>query len=102
MISEDTEIFPGVDLKILKGHTTGVMAMILHLEKDTYIFPSDTIPRRENYEDPEHNIHFTTVDTDEFQKSVAAVKMWQKQYSAKLMFPHDDRPIAGYAPHFIR
>ena len=102
MVTEDTEIFPGVELRILKGHTAGVMAMILHMENDTYIFPSDTIPRSENYEDPEHNIHFTTVDVDAFRKSVATVAEWQKQYSAKLMFPHDDRPIAGYSPHFVR
>ena len=100
LLKGDTELFPGVELKVFQGHTVGVMAMILHAENGTYIFPSDTVPRTENYEDPEHNIHFTTIDVDAFRNSVKEIKAIQKKYHAKMLFPHDDRPIEGYVPHF--
>ena len=102
MISGDIELFPGVELKMFKGHTPGCLAMILHLENDTYIFPSDTVPRRENYEDPVNNIHFTCTDVEEFRKAVAELKKLEKEYDAKLIFPHDDGPVEVQKPFFIR
>lgn len=101
-INSDVELFPGVEFKILKGHTAGCMAMILHLENDTYIFPSDTIPRTENFEDPINNIHFTTTDVDAFRESVEQIKELQKKYNAKIIFSHDDGPFEGYEPHFVK
>ncbi len=101
-INRDTELFPDVEFKLLRGHTPGTLAMILHLENRTVIFPSDTIPRRENYQDPEHNIHFTTIDVDAFRQSVKIVKELENRFKAKIIFPHDDGPYCGYHAVFER
>ena len=97
----DCEPFPGIELKVLKGHTkAGVMCMVLHAEDGTYIFTSDTIPRRENYEDPDGNVHFTTIDVDAFKQSVEIVKELEKKYHATMFFPHDDGTTGEYKPFF--
>lgn len=102
MISGDTELFPDVEFKMYQGHTPGCLAMILHMENDTYIFPSDTIPRKECYDDPENNIHFTCTDVDAFRDSVKKVKELERQYNAKIIFPHDDGNTGKYEPVFIK
>jgi len=102
MITNDTELFPGVEFRILKGHTKGCMAMILHQENGTVIFTGDTISQRKSYEDPEHNIYFTCTDPEAFLESCRKVREWAKEYNAKLIFPHDEGPAKGYKPHFVR
>lgn len=98
LLQGDTELFPGVEFKVFQGHTVGCMAMILHAENNTYIFPGDTIPTSGNYNDPENDIHFTTVDIPAFRRSVEEIKALQKKYNAKILFPHDEGPVAGYVP----
>ena len=102
MISEDTEIFPDVELKIFRGHTPGCMSMILRRENDTVIFTSDTVPRRENYDDPIGHIHFTCTDVEAFRSAVKELHALEEKYHATMMFPHDDRPIRGYKPVFVK
>lgn len=100
MIEDDVELFPDVEFKLLKGHTPGTLAMILHLENRVVIFPSDTIPRSENYKDPENRIHPTTIDVEAFRESVRIVKTLQKKYNADIIFPHDDGFYTGYTARF--
>lgn len=43
LIEEDMELFPGVDILLLAGHTPATACMVLHAESNDYIFPSDAV-----------------------------------------------------------
>lgn len=47
-IEEDTEIFPNVEVRIFNGHTTGLMAVLVHNENNTIVFAADFIPTMTN------------------------------------------------------
>lgn len=100
LLEEDTELFPGVELKILQGHTPGVMAMVLHAEDGVYLFPSDTVHDREVYADPVNKVHCTTVDVPAFHRSVKVLKDLEERYRATVIFPHDDGACGPYQPCF--
>jgi N-acyl homoserine lactone hydrolase len=87
-IEEDTEFLPGLELLILEGHSPGVLAMVLHCEENTYIFPSDTINCAENYYDPITK-PAGLYDSLGYIRSVKRVRKLQKEYNAKMIFPHD-------------
>ncbi len=52
LIDEDTEVFPGIHLITLEGHTRGCLGMVLECEGGTYIFPGDAIYTPENFGPP--------------------------------------------------
>jgi glyoxylase-like metal-dependent hydrolase (beta-lactamase superfamily II) len=89
LVDEDTEIFPGVEIITLPGHTDGVLGLVVHLKEDgTLIFPSDAINMATNYGPPVKAsgiIH----DSLSFFKSLEKVRGIEEQYSGKVMFSHD-------------
>ena len=52
LIEEDCELFPGVEAFLMKGHSSAVMGLVLHLNSGVYIFPSDTVNSALNYGPP--------------------------------------------------
>jgi hypothetical protein len=47
--NKDIEFAPGVELIYIPGHCAGLMGLIVHLEKETYIFPIDSLNMAQNY-----------------------------------------------------
>lgn len=85
-IDEDGELFPGIDVIMLPGHTPGVMGLVIHLEGGVIIATSDGIYRQENFDGAPPGL---LNDSAAFRKSVAKVKKLQKQYGAQIWFGHD-------------
>lgn len=48
-IDSDEELFPGIQVIMLPGHTPCILGMVLHLESGTLIFPSDATNEARNY-----------------------------------------------------
>jgi glyoxylase-like metal-dependent hydrolase (beta-lactamase superfamily II) len=85
-IDRDTEIFPGITLLPLPGHTPGCLGCILELESGVKILPGDAI-----YGDYvfHGNVPGVLNDIAAFHESVRKVKEYQKKYNAEIWFPHD-------------
>ncbi|MDR2088895.1 MAG: N-acyl homoserine lactonase family protein [Clostridiales Family XIII bacterium] len=85
-IDRDTEIFPGITLLPLPGHTSGCLGCILELESGVKILPGDAI-----YGDYvfHGNVPGVLQDGPAFHESVRKVKAYQKKYNAEIWFPHD-------------
>jgi glyoxylase-like metal-dependent hydrolase (beta-lactamase superfamily II) len=88
-VDQDTEIFSGVEIITLPGHTDGLLGLVVHLKEDgTLIFPSDAINTATNYGPPVKAsgiIH----DSLSFYKSLEKVRGIEKQFNGKVMFSHD-------------
>ena len=97
-IEKDTELFPGVHLFLLGGHTPAVAALLLELENKNYLFPSDACSSQLNYGPP---MKPTSImyDSRAFEESVKKLYELQKEYDAELIFSHDLEADAGYR-HF--
>ena len=89
-IDQDMELFPGIDVVLLPGHSPCVMGMVLHLEGGTIIFPSDAVNVQRNYDGL---MPGGVYDSVSWRKSVQKVKSLQKQYQAQVFFPHDKEQL---------
>jgi glyoxylase-like metal-dependent hydrolase (beta-lactamase superfamily II) len=87
-VDEDTEIFPGVHLITLGGHTRGCLGMVLECENDTYIFPGDAIYTAENLGPPAKAPGIVR-DTAAFFRTAEKVQRLKEKTNAKMIFPHD-------------
>lgn len=87
-IDEDQELFPGVHLVLLKGHTPGTLGLLLELEGGNYLFPSDACGSRLNY-GPPARMPGIVYDTLGYGECVEKLYKLQKQYDATLVFSHD-------------
>lgn len=98
LLEEDVELFPGIRLYMLPGHTPAVGMLMLELESGNYLFPSDACSSRLNYGPP---VRPTSLMYDSlgYGKSVAKIRQLEKEYDAKLIFSHDLAEDAGYE-HF--
>ena len=89
MVDEDTEIFPGVELIQVPGHSVGVLAVKLTLENEgTVILTSDACYTAENFGPP---VKYSNVPYDSvaYRNSMEKLRRLQKKYNAKLIFGHD-------------
>ena len=88
LLDEDVELFPGVHLYTLEGHTACVMGMLLELESGNYLFPSDACGSQLNYGPPalQPGIIYDSLG---FGRCIRKLNRIQKQYDAKLIFSHD-------------
>jgi glyoxylase-like metal-dependent hydrolase (beta-lactamase superfamily II) len=43
-VEEDMELFPNIEVRMFNGHTTGLMAVLVHDENCTIVFAADFIP----------------------------------------------------------
>jgi glyoxylase-like metal-dependent hydrolase (beta-lactamase superfamily II) len=97
-IDRDTEIFPGITLITLPGHTLGSLGCILELESGNRILTGDAV-----YGD--YTFHGTlpgvVQDPVSYKESVRKIKAYQKQYGAEIWFSHDPAQFAKWKkiPH---
>jgi len=85
-IDRDTEIFPGVELITLPGHSPCVLGLLLHLENQPILFTSDAVHVQRNYDG---EMQGTMYDSLGYIESVRKVKDLEKKYKAKVIFGHD-------------
>lgn len=88
LVEEDGKLCEGIDIVLLPGHTPAVLGLILQLESGTVIFPSDAINNHVNY-GPQAKPPGIIYDTLGFWKTVKKVGALQKQYNARVIYPHD-------------
>ena len=71
LLEEDVELFPGVRLFLMSGHTPAVAVLLLEAENGNYLFPNDACSCRLNYGPPTRP---TTIlyDSLGYEKSVRA------------------------------
>ena len=64
------------------------MALVVHLENDTYIFPGDSLNMALNY-GPPARLSTVTVDSSACRESIEKIRELQEKYKAKIIYPHD-------------
>lgn len=86
-LEEDMELFPGIEVINLPGHTPGTMGIILHLDKQTIIETGDSCSLESNYMGMPSNL---LVDSEKAAKSIAKIHRLAKKYpDAQVWFSHD-------------
>lgn len=102
-VNEDTEIFPGVHLFTMTGHTPGGLAMMLEMESGNYIFPGDSIFRHEQFQVPPIPAGLV-LDTLGFNRSVEKLYKIQQANNATMIYSHDPIEFENYkkAPEFYK
>ncbi|WP_298034519.1 N-acyl homoserine lactonase family protein [uncultured Dysosmobacter sp.] len=86
---EEIEIFPGVHLINLPGHTPGLFAMLLELEGGNIVFPSDASYLAANYGPPAHCTGGVLYDNRAYMRSMEVLRKYAKRYNARVLFSHD-------------
>ena len=87
-ITKDFEIAPGIEVVNLPGHSPGTLGIVVHLDSQTIIFPSDAVYTALNYGPPARMAGIVW-DTLEYVNSVEKVRELEQKYNAKVMFSHD-------------
>lgn len=85
-LEEDDELFEGIEVFMEPGHTSGMVGMIVHLENETFIFPSDAIKNEDNYNGDQGSL---VADSIAWHASVKKVRRLQKKYNARVFYSHD-------------
>ena len=101
LIDEDYEFAEGLRIAVFKGHTPGILGLVAELDGGNYIFPSDAVYMAKNYGPPAispGNVY----DSLGFMHSASKLRMLERQYRAKIIYPHDPDQFAGLklAPYF--
>jgi len=99
LVDRDCELCEGIDLFLLKGHTPAVLGMVLHMEHETVIFPSDAVGSRSNYEGRLPGIIYDSLG---FKEAVGKLRELQEKEQARIVFPHDMEQFQTFrlAPYF--
>lgn len=85
-IERDTEIFPGITLITLPGHTLGSLGCILELEGGTRILTGDAVSCEKVYNGA---LPGFLNDSVAFHESIRKIKEYQKKFDAEIWFSHD-------------
>jgi len=89
LVDGDLQLFDGVELISLPGHTPGLLGLMVHLKQEgTLIFPSDALYCTENY-GPPTKMSGIVYDSVSFRASIEKIRALQQKYDAKVMFSHD-------------
>lgn len=98
-IDRDEELFPGVEIITLPGHSPCVLGLLLHLENQPLLITSDACNCIENY-----NGHFPgpMFDNVSYAQSIRKIKDLEKKHGALVMFGHSTEQLNGLkkAPEF--
>jgi N-acyl homoserine lactone hydrolase len=95
-IGEDFELFPGVEIITLPGHTANLLGMVLHLDSGKcLIFPSDAVPTPEVY-GPPVRYGGSVFDSISYLKSVEKVRSIANKYHAQVMISHSEKLFAEF------
>lgn len=88
-ISENTWISDDILLFIQRGHTPGVIGMLIKTEKSgNYLFPSDAVYSPLNY-GPPVVLPGLCVDPEAYRNNIEQLRQFEATYQAKLIFSHD-------------
>lgn len=90
-IDRDEELFPGVEVVTLPGHSPCVLGLILHLSSGVFIFTSDAVHERRNYNGHPPGALY---DSLAYEESIRKIKFLQKKYNARVIFGHDMAQLA--------
>ncbi|MDO4648069.1 MAG: N-acyl homoserine lactonase family protein [Eubacteriales bacterium] len=85
-LTEDEELFEGVEVFTAYGHTPGHIGMIVHLENRTLLFPADQVKNQDNYDG---NPGSLVSDSVAWYASAKKVHKLEKKYNAEVFFSHD-------------
>ena len=86
--NKDYCIAPGVELLYTPGHSAGMMALMVHLSNETYIFPVDSLHMTENY-GPPARLSSIIADSAACIASIDKIRELAERHKAKVVFPHD-------------
>jgi len=88
VVGEEIELFQGITLHHLPGHTPGLMGMQVNLEDSgTFIFTTDQFHVRDNYYE-DHPQGYLARDHNAWYNSAQLVKRLQRNFNANLVFGH--------------
>lgn len=88
-ISENTWLSDDIFLFIQRGHTPGVIGLLVKTEKNGYyMFPSDAVYSKLNF-GPPVVLPGLCVDPDSYHKNVEYLQELQEKYDATIVFAHD-------------
>lgn len=104
MISEDTWISDDIFLFVQRGHTPGVIGMLVKTEENGYfLFPSDAVYSRLNF-GPPVVLPGLCVDPEAYRSNIGRLEQLRNQYHAKIVFSHDveDFKQWKHSPYFYQ
>lgn len=89
LLEEDTWISEDIRLFIQKGHTPGVIGLLIKTDQSGYyLFTSDAVYSSYNY-GPPVVLPGLCVDPDAYRNNVEKVRKLQEEYDARIIFSHD-------------
>jgi glyoxylase-like metal-dependent hydrolase (beta-lactamase superfamily II) len=89
LISQDTKLADDFHLFIQKGHTPGVIGLMLTTGNgDTYIFPSDSIYSSINF-GPPVILPGLCVSPDDYKANIEKVVEMKNRHNARIIYSHD-------------
>lgn len=101
-ISENMWLSDDIFLFIQRGHTPGVIGLLVKTEENGYfMFPSDAVYSRLNF-GPPVVLPGLCVDPDSYRKNVEYLQELQKKYDATIVFAHDTEDFKQWklSPYF--
>ncbi len=101
-INEDTKLSDDVTLFLQKGHTPGVIGLVIKTKNSgNFIIPSDSIYSTYNF-GPPVVLPGLCVDPDAYKANATRVLEMQKELDAKIIFGHDVENFKTWktAPYF--
>lgn len=94
LIDAECELFPGVELLLLEGHSPAVVGLVLHLESGVYILPSDAVTAEVCYSGRYRP--GTVYDSLGYDRTLRRLHELQQRYHAQLIFQHDPWSFPDY------
>jgi N-acyl homoserine lactone hydrolase len=101
-VGADFELFNGVEIITLPGHTANLLGLVLHFESGRcLIFPSDAVPTPEVYGPPVRNSG-SIYDGISFLKSIEKVRRLENKYHGQVMISHSEKLFTTFkkAPEY--
>ena len=101
-IQEDVWLSDDVFLFVQRGHTPGVIGVLVKTEENGYfLFPSDAAYSKLNC-GPPVVLPGLCVDPESYRDNIERLRQLQKQYSAKMVYSHDVEDFGQWthAPYF--
>ena len=99
LIDQDIQLAPDIELFIQKGHTPGVIGMLLRTEHNgTFLFPSDAVYAKINY-GPPPVLPGICADPEAFVQNIGKLEQLRIKHNATLVFSHEYNDFKK-APYF--
>ncbi|MBQ8319924.1 MAG: N-acyl homoserine lactonase family protein [Clostridia bacterium] len=102
LVEKDFELFKGVEVICLPGHSPGVLGLVVHTEKSgTLIFPMDAVYTKEIY-GPPAKASGLVFNRTEYFASIEKVREIAKKYRAQVIPAHDNEVFKNLkkAPYY--